>query len=176
MLIYDLYKTSSLSCIIIVLAHNSPQIDHSTRTHHPDSEPTHLSSYFLKLHTWQRSNKYQFCGLRFDQTCDRSMKYHNCGELANHYSTDSQHDRKSKTREQFFVFLRSIFNTFSQSETKYDHGDNVFNRSRWNKEILQCFVFLSSVFDTFSHSANQKQNLTMVTMFFYRLRRNKEIS
>ena len=126
MLIYDLYKTSSLSCIIIVLAHNSPQIDHSTRTHHPDSEPTHLSSYFLKLHTWQRSNKYQFCGLRFDQTCDRSMKYHNCGELANHYSTKTV--------------------------------NTIENPKQGNSSLF--FLEVSSTL-----SANQKQNMIMVTMF-----------
>ena len=30
-----------------------------TRTHYPDYEPTHLRSFSLMLHAYQRSNKYQ---------------------------------------------------------------------------------------------------------------------
>jgi hypothetical protein len=67
-----------------------------------------------------------FCGLRFDQTCDRSMKYHNCGELANHYSTKTV--------------------------------NTIENPKQGNSSLF--FLEVSSTL-----SANQKQNMIMVTMF-----------
>jgi hypothetical protein len=105
------------------------------------------------------------------------MKYHNCGELANHYSTKTVNTIENPKQGNSSLFFLEVSSTLSANQKQNMIMVTMFfNRSRRNKEILQCFVFLSSVFDTFSHSANQKQNLTMVTMFFYRLRRNKEIS
>ena len=46
------------------------------KTHYPDSEPTSLCSYSLKLHVYQRSRKYQL---------NQFIIYHTRGEHVYHY-------------------------------------------------------------------------------------------
>ena len=70
-----LYQTSTLSSIVIVLAHsyNSPTDRHVAPLGHIDSEPTSLYSFPLMLGAQRRSNRWQFHCLQFDHTSAQSQ-------------------------------------------------------------------------------------------------------
>jgi hypothetical protein len=58
-------------------------------THYPDSEPTSLFSYSVKIRVYRKSNKYQFYSLWFDPTGFELTIYRTRIEHINNYTTDA---------------------------------------------------------------------------------------